>query len=77
MSFKKSDFGQTINNLGFSENGHILGDSAYPLTEKILTPYKDNGHLTNIERNYNIKLAQNRSIIKHTFALLKGLLRGE
>jgi len=47
--FRKSTIGQNIlENHGslLLPNCHILGDGAYPLTEKVMVPYKDNGHLT-------------------------------
>ncbi|XP_053595504.1 putative nuclease HARBI1 [Microplitis demolitor] len=56
-------------------NQHILGDSAYPLMVNLLTPFKDNGHLTRHQVNYNVKHASSRSIIERAFGLLKGKFR--
>ncbi|XP_074101041.1 uncharacterized protein LOC141528733 [Cotesia typhae] len=56
-------------------NQHILGDSAYPLMMNILTPFKDNGHLTRQQINYNVNHASSRSIIERAFGLLKGKFR--
>ncbi|CAD6228503.1 GSCOCG00012053001-RA-CDS, partial [Cotesia congregata] len=56
-------------------NQHILGDAAYPLMINLLTPFKDNGHLTRRQVNYNIKHASSRSIIERAFGLLKGKFR--
>lgn len=49
---------------------HILGDSAYPLTEGLMVPYKDNGHLTVAQKNYNHKLSSTRVLIKQAFGKL-------
>ncbi|XP_030764836.1 putative nuclease HARBI1 [Sitophilus oryzae] len=53
----------------------ILADSAYPCLRNILTPYKDNGHLSATEKNYNYKLSHCRIIIEHTFGNLKQKFR--
>lgn len=34
----------------FPQYGHLLADSAYPLTYNMLTPFRDNGHLNNRQR---------------------------
>lgn len=31
----------------FPQHGHLLADSAYPITSNMLTPFRDNGHLNN------------------------------
>ncbi|XP_066582413.1 putative nuclease HARBI1 [Prorops nasuta] len=59
----------------FPNNTHLLGDSAYPLYKILLTPYKDNGHLNEIQINYNRKFCSTRMIIERTFGLLKGRFR--
>ena len=41
-------------------NFHILGDGAYPLQRWLLTPYRDNGHLTQQELRYNEILSSKR-----------------
>lgn len=53
-------------------NKFLLGDSAYPTNLTcILTPYKDNGHLTNDQKAYNYKHSSTR-VVENAFALLKG-----
>ncbi|XP_067138139.1 uncharacterized protein [Centruroides vittatus] len=57
---------------GFFGCGHILDDSAYPLSEHLLTPYRDNGNLNSVQKLYNNKLAKCRNIIERAFAHLVG-----
>ena len=38
----------------FPNNSHLLGDAAYPLKTWIMTPYKDNGHLTEQQKNLEL-----------------------
>ncbi|XP_071651177.1 putative nuclease HARBI1 isoform X2 [Temnothorax longispinosus] len=59
----------------FLQHGHLLADSAYPLSYNMLTPYRDNGHLNHIQRNYNTKLSKTRVIIERAFGMLKGRFR--
>lgn len=54
---------------------HILGDVAYPLRQWLLTPYRDNGHLTLQQRKYNNYHSGNRMVIERSFALLKSRFR--
>ena len=37
----------------FLENYYMSGDSAYILTSYMLTPYKENGYLTEKQNHYN------------------------
>ena len=48
---------------------HILGDSAYPNLEWVLTPYRDNGHLTPPQRRYNYTHASIKSVVQRVFGL--------
>jgi len=59
----------------FQNQYHLLADSAYPLSNYILTPYRDNGHLTNVQRRYNTKLSKTRVVIERAFGTLKGRFR--
>lgn len=54
---------------------HLIGDSAYTLTNHLLVPYKDNGRLNDRQKIYNEKLSKNRVSIEHAFGLLKGRFR--
>ena len=64
------------NSLGEKCQGfYILGDSAYPCLRNLLTPYKDTGNLTIVQRNFNKKLSHCRVLIEHTIGLLKQRFR--
>ena len=69
-----SDASEDSNHL-FPNNRHILGDSAYPLYDWLLTPYRDNGHLTPSQRNYNFVHSSTRMVIERAFGMLKGRFR--
>jgi len=72
--FKNSplfDFGAKV----CSPNAFILGDAAYPLKSWLLVPYRDNGKLTAVQKNYNFVHAATRCTVERAFALLKGRFR--
>lgn len=54
---------------------HILADSAYPLMQSILKPYRDNGQLTQRQRRFNTVMSGQRTVIEQAFGLLKGKWR--
>lgn len=53
----------------------MIGDSAFPLTRWLLTPFRDNGHLTRRETVHNTRLSSERIAIEHAFGILKGRWR--
>ena len=55
----------------FPDDTFIIGDSAYPLTPHLLTPYKENGYLNETQENYNYVQSATRNIVERAFALLK------
>jgi hypothetical protein len=54
---------------------HILGDGAYPISRYLMTPYRDNGHLTREQVNFNKTLSGTRVLIKNSFGMLKSRFR--
>lgn len=54
---------------------YLLGDSGYPCQKNLLTPFKEIGHLTRRQINYNIKLAKTRYVVEHCFGILKQKFR--
>lgn len=59
----------------FPNGTHIIGDKAHPCLQELQVPFKDNGHLTNAQRNYNFQLSKARSTIERAFGLLKKRFR--
>lgn len=72
-----SSLGQKLTNgeLLSNSNYHLLGDSAYPLIENLLVPYRDNGHLTPVQSKYNAVHSSTRCMIERSFGRLKGKFR--
>lgn len=58
-----------------SADEHIIADSAYPLYDKILTPFNNDGHLTPAQRNYNTCLSRVRCKAEHLFAMARTIWR--
>ncbi len=74
--FRRSRLSQYIEEEDkFPNNTHIIGDKAYALHPKVMTPYRDNGHMTPQQINYNYCLSRARSIVERAFGLLKGRWR--
>lgn len=59
----------------FPQDSHLVGDLAYRLHENLMVPYRDNGHLTERQRNYNFCHASARIAIERAFGMLKGRFR--
>lgn len=58
----------------FYNNVHLLGDKAYPCLPELMTPYKDNGFLTENQKNFNYLLSS-ASTIERCFGLLQTRFR--
>lgn len=59
----------------FPNDSHILGDAAYTIHKHLLIPFRDNGHLTDKQKNYNVCHSSTRMPIERSFGLLKGRFR--
>lgn len=59
----------------FLQNSHLVGDLTYKLHENLSISYRDNGHLTRRQLNYNFCHASAKIVIERVFRLLKGRFR--
>ena len=59
-----------MENRRLDETYHILGDSAYPLSNQLITPYRVRENMTLAQKKFNTNLASKRSVIERAFALL-------
>lgn len=69
--FRYSELQHMCNNDFFYEDSHLLGDSAYTLQDKVMTPYRDDGHLTPQQTYYNTILSRNRVMAECAIGVLK------
>lgn len=59
----------------FPYDTHLIGDAAYKILKTILVPYKDNGRLTQRQKNYNYCLSSTRMVVERSIGLLKARFR--
>ena len=60
-----------FDNQRIDETYHIIGDSAYPMSNYLMAPYKARGvKLTEAQKKFNTHLASKRSVIERAFGLL-------
>ncbi|KAL0849987.1 hypothetical protein ABMA28_011902 [Loxostege sticticalis] len=59
----------------FPNDSHLLGDAAYGIHPQIMVPFKDNGHLSRRQRNFNFCLSSARISIERAFGVWKGRWR--
>lgn len=71
---KNSDLWQTGQQL-HNDGHHLIGDGGFPLKVWLMTPFRDNGHLTREQQHYNYCLSASRQVIERSFSLLKGRFR--
>lgn len=72
--FRRSGLGQRLDKEGLQPY-HILGDSAYPLKKYLVVPFRDNGHLSDEEKRFNVVHSSSRTVVELAFARLKGKWR--
>lgn len=64
-----------LSNRVIGREQHLLGDSAYPCSINLITPYKDNGHLTRNQQKFNRAHSATRVVIEQSFGFLKSRFR--
>lgn len=55
----------------FPNDSHIIGDAAYTIHPHVMVPFRDNGHLTNRQKNFNYCLSSTRMAIERAIGQLK------
>eukprot|EP00102_Acyrthosiphon_pisum_P011463 XP_008180195.1 PREDICTED: uncharacterized protein LOC103308511 [Acyrthosiphon pisum] len=76
--FKNSSLGNTLLNNPqeiISKELHILGDSAFPLLDNLMVPYKATHILSESEKLFIRRLSSTRVVIEQAFGLLLGRFR--
>jgi hypothetical protein len=53
----------------FPNDSHLVGDGAYTLHKNLMKPFRDNGHLTPRQKNFNFCLSSARISIERAFGL--------
>lgn len=57
------------------QDRHLLGDFAYPLKQWLITPFRDNGHLTDREKTFNKIVSSFRQTVERAIGHIKGRFR--
>jgi hypothetical protein len=75
--YQNSEVGQVMANNSnyFPQHSHLIGDAAYSLGINLLVPYKNNGHPSVRQVNFNKALSKSRVCVERAFGQLKGRFR--
>ena len=75
--WNKSPIKEALSDLMFFENQridetfHIIADSAYPMSNNLMSPYRSRGtSLTDAQKKFNTHLASKRAVVERAFGLL-------
>lgn len=55
----------------FPNDAHIIGDAAYGIHHYIMVPFRNNGHLTDRQKNFNYCLSSTRMAVERAIGSLK------
>lgn len=69
--FRLSNIESMCTEANFSNNSHLLGDAAYSISKYVMVPFRDNGHLSERQINFNKRLSTVRMMIERAIGLLK------
>lgn len=70
-----TDLLEDVNHRHLTAEQHVVGDGAYTLTDFMMSPYENNGHLTERQLTFNKRLSQSRVRVENAFARAKGKWR--
>lgn len=75
--FKLSEIETFINSPAgyFPEGSYLVADAAYAIHTNLMVPFKDNGHLTRRQQNFNFFHSSSRMVVERSIGLLKGRFR--
>lgn len=74
--FDRSPLSQSLlRGEGILPDQHLVGDGAYTLTNFMMIPFRNNGHLTGEQLRFNKRLSQCRVRVENAFARAKGKWR--
>lgn len=59
----------------FPDDTFLIGDSAYPLMNWIVPPFRDTGNLSARQKAFNIMLSSTRVVVENAIGLLKARFR--
>lgn len=68
-------YARNMENPGFMSDFFLLGDSAYPNLDWIITPFSDTGFLSEEQKLFNKRISSKRVVVENAFGLLKGRFR--
>lgn len=55
----------------FPGDSHLIGDAAYGIHKHLLVPFKDNGHLTVRQKNFNFCISSTRMGVERSLGVWK------
>lgn len=64
-----------LNQRKIAQDKFILADSAYPLRKWLITPFKDNGRLTVLQKRFNRVVSSSRQVVERCIGHMKGRFR--
>ena len=69
--FRNSPLGRLVASGYLPGDYHLIGDSAYALQVYLMVPFRDNGHLSALEKRYNKLHSSTRVDVERSIGLLK------
>ena len=55
----------------FPNNSYLIGDAAYAIHPHFMVPFRNNGHLTDRQKNFNYCLSSTRMVVERVIGQLK------